>query len=956
MTGAPKTLRPSSRVPWLRRPSTADAFDDTDCDRLMVFVPAIMSVGLLFSFATIMRDVFRWSGGRARDRRTAIEAGFVAAAVLDEARAEPDDIGVLTRPSYLLSALVLVGGAAYISIGSTANFLRDGGPVRDIGWLLAISLGLSVLLGFLSAVSLAVFIAWPQPPPWTLGSLRTTPLSTTPGERAAGPPFVLTIATWVAAIGTAMIVLMVGTGRTVTLEIDRPISDWILELGGLDRLNVLDLFGVTSVTFVFVALIGFSGFRCRVMALLFPMVFVVCWVSTLLLLATIGRERPLGIDNDSFPSGHLVQAVLFAGLVPLAIWVLTGEHRFATFARAVLVAFVFATALDRIHRQEHWPLDVLAGGLLGLTGVLATHWVMYHRNWHQRCGSCPWSDHPTVVPWQRGLFTVSPLMNRRLTYTGAALAVAAAGVLVTASLFEGLPTDPEGSGFTTAISTPVQLSLAALVGAGGLAALRWKAPAALAIAFGATGLGVFASVQYPPALTIVLTATVMVPAVLIWIAWQTNETWGSIAALALATSSLLLGTAAGSLSVHHHFFGPTHPDSIATTSFGQADWLWLGGATDRSAVIVAAGFEPGTTAVILLGDPQRPSAELAAPVDTFGLARFELVGLDPATTYNYSVVAAQSDHPKRADASFTTHDTGPQDLRIALGSCARSGSNGAVYDAIVASQPDLFLALGDLHYGNLASLDPADHVAAYGRAVANPGPAALFSSTPTAYVWDDHDYGPNDADGSSPARDAASLAYRAAIPHHGVSPDPADPINQAFSVGDVRFVLIDTRSHRTPASMLGVTQREWLIEEILAWSPRSSLVVWVNPTPWIAADGVGSDNWSAYPSERAMISDALATAGVDNLLMVSGDAHMVAIDDGTNSGYGTDSDWGFPVLHAAALDRPGSVKGGPYSHGAIPGAGQFALLEVEHVDDGVSVRLSGHRWDGRELISLEILR
>ena len=58
MTDAPESLRPSSRVPWTRRPSTADAFDDVDCDRLMVFVPAIMSVGLLFSFATLVRDVF----------------------------------------------------------------------------------------------------------------------------------------------------------------------------------------------------------------------------------------------------------------------------------------------------------------------------------------------------------------------------------------------------------------------------------------------------------------------------------------------------------------------------------------------------------------------------------------------------------------------------------------------------------------------------------------------------------------------------------------------------------------------------------------------------------------------------------------------------------------------------------------------------------------------------------
>jgi hypothetical protein len=63
---------------------------------------------------------------------------------------------------------------------------------------------------------------------------------------------------------------------------------------------------------------------------------------------------------------------------------------------------------------------------------------------------------------------------------------------------------------------------------------------------------------------------------------------------------------------------------------------------------------------------------------------------------------------------------------------------------------------------------------------------------------------------------------------------------------------------------------------------------------------------------------------------------------------------GFPVFHAAALDRPGSVKGGPYSHGAFPGSGQYGRLEVD--DDGgptVSVRMSGHTWQETEVVRFE---
>lgn len=76
------------------------------------------------------------------------------------------------------------------------------------------------------------------------------------------------------------------------------------------------------------------------------------------------------------------------------------------------------------------------------------------------------------------------------------------------------------------------------------------------------------------------------------------------------------------------------------------------------------------------------------------------------------------------------------------------------------------------------------------------------------------------------------------------------------------------------------------------------------------------------------------------MVILSGDAHMVAVDDGTHNHYGQADGGGFPVVHAAALDQGGSVKGGPYSHGPYPNPfalfgrtdGQFALRDVR--DDG----------------------
>jgi hypothetical protein len=60
------------------------------------------------------------------------------------------------------------------------------------------------------------------------------------------------------------------------------------------------------------------------------------------------------------------------------------------------------------------------------------------------------------------------------------------------------------------------------------------------------------------------------------------------------------------------------------------------------------------------------------------------------------------------------------------------------------------------------------------------------------------------------------------------------------------------------------------------------------------------------------------------------------------------------VFHAAALDRPGSVKGGPYSEGTLPGSGQFGLLDVE--DEGgseITLRFVGRNWKGDVLMSFE---
>jgi PhoD-like phosphatase len=170
----------------------------------------------------------------------------------------------------------------------------------------------------------------------------------------------------------------------------------------------------------------------------------------------------------------------------------------------------------------------------------------------------------------------------------------------------------------------------------------------------------------------------------------------------------------------------------------------------------------------------------------------------------------------------------------------------------------------------------------------------------------------------------------------------------------VRFLVTDTRSARTAETMLGARQKAWLKRELLRAKRMGQLAVWVNSVPWIAVDG--TDSWAGYPRERRELADFVSRSRIDNLVMLAGDAHMIAIDDGTNNRFATRGDR-FPVIHAAALDRRGDRKGGPYSEGAFPGSGQFGTMSVRDTGRAtLSVTVAGWNYRGERIVEYSFTR
>ena len=400
--------------------------------------------------------------------------------------------------------------------------------------------------------------------------------------------------------------------------------------------------------------------------------------------------------------------------------------------------------------------------------------------------------------------------------------------------------------------------------------------------------------------------------------------------------------------------------SRGPASKGYVLWMWSGALTSSSAVVKArvAGAEAAVLEVRDASDSRVALVEGRRGGVSDDLFTFAVDGLGPAASYTYRMHEGAVG-PERV-GRLRTLPEGPGRVTLAFASCASTGSNVRVWDALREADPDVFIHMGDFHYEDIVTDEPDRFRYAYERALGSARQGTLYRDVPIAYVWDDHDFGANDADGTVPSSRAAHAVYREYVPHYPLAGGASAPIYQAFSAGRVRVIITDVRTGREPMTegtrdtrtLLGDRQKAWLLDEFEAASRDAALVVWVNVVPWITkADEATVHGWAPWAGERLEIANALERLGLTRrTIILSGDAHMLALDDGTNSQYADGARGPGPVvMHAAPLDRWPRRKGGPYSHGSSARNQQFGVLQVD--DDGATLRvtLSGRNRENRQV-------
>ncbi|MBL8001704.1 MAG: alkaline phosphatase family protein [Flavobacteriales bacterium] len=206
------------------------------------------------------------------------------------------------------------------------------------------------------------------------------------------------------------------------------------------------------------------------------------------------------------------------------------------------------------------------------------------------------------------------------------------------------------------------------------------------------------------------------------------------------------------------------------------------------------------------------------------------------------------------------------------------GSGYGIFNSIADAKPDLMLWLGD----NVYLREPdwgswPGYLHRYTHTRSLPELQHLLRSTHHYAIWDDHDFGPNDCDGSWVNAEWSHRAFDLfwANPTHGLPGVGGN--GTAFSHADVDFFLLDDRSFRVPPDVVtgeptcfGRAQIDRLVQ-MLKYSDATFKVVCAGGQ--VLNTGAVFENVATFPKERQELLDRIDKEGITGVVFLTGDRH-----------------------------------------------------------------------------------
>lgn len=323
--------------------------------------------------------------------------------------------------------------------------------------------------------------------------------------------------------------------------------------------------------------------------------------------------------------------------------------------------------------------------------------------------------------------------------------------------------------------------------------------------------------------------------------------------------------------------------------------------------------------------------------------------LQPGTTYEYEVWIDGKVQKLNRPLRFKTlplwqFRTDPPNMKFAVGSCAYVnepfwdrpgkgyGDSMQIFKTIANQKPDFMIWLGDNVYTREGDWNTwGGYMHRYSHTRALPEMQELLSACHHYATWDDHDYGPNDADRSFWNKEMGGRAFRTFWPLPPGSPLGEGPVTQTFGWGDCQFFMLDDRWFRAPnndkdstKAFFGEAQINWLVDA-LTFSKANFKIIACGGQ--VLNDARVFENYAAYPVERRKLIERITAAKIPGVLFLSGDRHHAELCKLERSGTYPLYDLTTSPL-TAGIHNPGNEPNTLRVPGTLFNGHNFALMQV----------------------------
>jgi alkaline phosphatase D len=295
-----------------------------------------------------------------------------------------------------------------------------------------------------------------------------------------------------------------------------------------------------------------------------------------------------------------------------------------------------------------------------------------------------------------------------------------------------------------------------------------------------------------------------------------------------------------------------------------------------------------------------------------------------------------------------------------------------IWEAVHASNPDVFVFLGDNIYGD--SEDPEVLRAKYAELQANVGVQRVLSKTYALGTWDDHDYGANDAGSEYPSKVASQGLFLDFMRVPQDSPRRArEGVYHAEILGEpgrrVQFLMLDTRYHRSNIDqfperprgrgpygptedatrvMLGEEQWEWLEAQLR--EPAEVRVL--GSSIQLVAEDHGWEAWINHPHERERLLQLIGTTRAGGVVVLSGDRHAAEISRWSAPRDGRGPGYDLIDITASSMNHPRGWYPERNRHrlGDLYSGPNFGTLAIDWKGADTTIQLAIHGADGATIL------